>query len=1503
MNYNPYTLRLNQVMLGFLCLLFSISAYAEARPVTGPLNLTTVPLANATNTTVLPNLMFILDNSGSMRQDYTPDYMSDEFGTPGINERNCRDSGDDTSDDLAGDPHPWVGKGTATSTSATNSNARALDMCVIGDPPFMSPDMNTQYYDPEIRYIPGVNSDGESRDSQTDPTNVRTDSYNKQNSTQLKATTNFVNLTTQYPDRLWCDTNVSSDLNTTAKLAARCKQNIESDPVRGNYKYPDATYRYGRLSTNANPNQTVNSTMINAVIKTSGAPYYYKVETSEFCTGADLRVCTQSSDSTGAYTTAANSRWCKDTGLTDCQAVQNTNAGYVFPRYVGSASLGTAATTATGIIRITGSSNTNNSITSVVVNGVNIMSGTASNGTNSNANTRRNNLATSLATRINARGLYTATASNGNVTITAVASGTAGNGNFGVFTATSGVTFGSHSDPAGGADATPAAVISPPYKFKRIDIIPSNAPFAKASTRTDCVGETECTYAEEITNFANWYTYYRTRMQAMKSSASLAFKPIDTRYRVGYITIANQTTSGNYLAIDRFDPGAGKQKDLFYTRLFNATPSSSTPLREALALVGRLYAGKKPVGNSDPVQYACQQNFALLTTDGYWNGNAGVNIDNQPIGNYDDDSSQRPKYEGLTAASGTLSDVAKYYFDTDIRNEGNFGNCDGALDGVDVCGTPTEYPNQRMVTFTLGLGIDGTLLYTDDYKSATTGDFADIVAGTKNWPVPVADNATAIDDLWHAAVNGEGTYFSAKNPAQLTQGLNDALSQIEARIGAGAAAASSTLNPVANDNTAYVASYTSVKWTGNLEARSINTVTGRVNENALACVENVVRTPCPPPSFVDQPSNEPGGAVHYCVTPDVETAADCGSDNYDTDAKECRVQVQIGCEGTMQGTKGGTVVPKVGVTAEGEHFDTRNIKIKGTSGLQDFNLFNLTSIGLAGNFSKSFLMNNLSQWSTLTADQQENVTPENLIKFLRGQKLYENRSSNPEATRIFRLRETVLGDALESKPAFVGKPTFSYTDPGYLAFKEDNAERAGTVYIGTNDGMLHAFDSETLVERWAYIPSVVLPNLWKLADKNYATSHANFVNGDPIISDICVADCNDPAAAEWKTILVAGLNGGGRAFYALDITDPAEPKLMWEFTPANDGDLGYSYGQPVITKLANGTWVVLLTSGYNNIPDNNAFYNDPGVRNRQIPALFNSGSGDGFLYILNAVTGPQAMAKMPTNAGTVELPSGLGRITAYVEDAEKNNTALYVYGGDLLGNIWRFDINQPAAASVNPLKFATLYSDDDAQLPQPITARMELGQINGKRVVFAGTGKYLQIGDLDDTQVQSVYAIKDADVSSTLINPRNFLTQQVFDEPLDDIRTMDSPQPVDFVGGRGWFVDLPDDGERQTVAGQLILGTLVFPTTVPSNTVCSPAGYGWLNFLDYKTGGPIDNDVSARTKAPIVGLNIFYIGGKPVVSAVTAADPTPRLIPGVDFASNAIGFQKKRVIWRELIPD
>ncbi len=1048
-----------------------------------------------------------------------------------------------------------------------------------------------------------------------------------------------------------------------------------------------------------------------------------------------------------------------------------------------------------------------------------------------------------------------------------------------------------------------------PGRFIRTDIVPASSggtdsyPYpgtaTKAPTRTDCAGTT-CTYAEEMTNFANWWTYYQTRMQAMKSSVSRAFKSVDNTYRVGFSTISysGATDGSKFLSNGTFELA---HKNKWFTTLFAQNPSSSTPLRGALSKAGRYYADKV-TGETDPVLYSCQQNFSIISTDGYWNDSSSnaQNLTGGTVGDLDGGTTARPMYEGPTASSNSLSDVAKYYYDTDLRTSA-LGNCTGGTSSdfpsgnPDVCtnnvfiGSTDNNLKQHMTTFTMGLGADGTLNYTSDYQTATSGDFYNIKTGAANWSVPVSNTSTAVDDLWHAAVNGQGIYFSAKDPNQIITGFNNALSSITAKLGSAAAAATSTLNPVAGNNYAYVASYTTVKWIGNLEARTINTSTGVISKTATWCAENGLAGSCASPGTVVADTSG-SSTVYNCVVSGA-TAATCASPGvFDSGTSTCSTQIANSCTGTMAATVGATT-------------DTRNIYTANNAGTALVAFDAAYATANPANFAATHI-NGLNQWGSLTATQQTAAAGVNLINYLRGQNGYEMRASNVAANQLYRARETVLGDALESQPAFISNPVFNYTYPGYSAYKTAQASRAGTVYMGTNDGMMHAFAANTGTERWAYVPSMVIPNMWNLASTSYSTNHVNFVNGSPITTDICTANCTDAASAVWKTILVGGLNGGGRGYYALDITDPATPVLLWEFTPASDSDLGYTYGLPVVTRKADGTLVVLVTSGY----DNGTLRGNPLINNS--PA----GSGVGYLYVLNAANGA-IIDKISTGVGSAGTPSGLARIAGWNdESASGGNKVGYVYGGDLQGNVWRFDINSTAAATIGTgsvMKFATLFSDTAGTSPQPITTTPVLGLIANKRVIFIGTGKYLEKLDLSNTQPQTEYAIQDNDATSTLVNPRTTLTQQTLTMNANGTATRTSSNTSSCTfSGRGWYVDFPDiqtgqGSERVNIDSELVQGTLLVPTIVPSNTVCSPGGYGWLNSFNYETGCAVDtttNLSSQKYDSTIVGINIVYINNSPVVEIVTSTNPTPEIpTNAVPFSGASVGFKGKRVIWHELI--
>jgi len=259
-----------------------------------------------------------------------------------------------------------------------------------------------------------------------------------------------------------------------------------------------------------------------------------------------------------------------------------------------------------------------------------------------------------------------------------------------------------------------------------------------------------------------------------------------------------------------------------------------------------------------------------------------------------------------------LADVAKYYYDTDLRTT-TLGNCAGGTSTDFPSGNPDVCTNnvfvggndnnikQHMTTFTMGLGAEGTLTYTSDYLTATSGDYFSLANGLNsvNWPDPQTSNTSSqvqerIDDLWHAAVNGQGIYFSARDPDQIIAGFNTALSSIKAKLGSAAAAATSTLNPVAGNNFAYVASYTTVKWIGNLEARSIDTTTGVVTESATWCAENIVAPICASPGTVVADTSG-SSTIHNCVIAG-STAATCASPGvFDTASSQCRTEIPNAC--------------------------------------------------------------------------------------------------------------------------------------------------------------------------------------------------------------------------------------------------------------------------------------------------------------------------------------------------------------------------------------------------------------------------------------------------------------------------------------------------------------------------------------------------------------------------------------------------------------------------------
>ncbi len=991
----------------------------------------------------------------------------------------------------------------------------------------------------------------------------------------------------------------------------------------------------------------------------------------------------------------------------------------------------------------------------------------------------------------------------------------------------------------------------------------------------------------DFQNYANWATYYRTRVQMARNSIGLVMKDLDaTRFRVGFNTISTDNGSSSnfnttytkttniFLPIGEFDQGT--QKADFYSYLYGVGTGSSTPLRPALEKIGKYYAGRRMNGtaldsalttasSADPLQYSCQKNFTILTTDGYWNtgdepGGSGYvptrlngttaigNRDNTGNTYYDGTAVARPRLDdgrqqgsnwttGGSGVSNSLADIAEYFFDTDLRNPSDANTrCVGSVAGQNVCDNNVafEFPppnlpvervqNQRMTTYTVGLGLAGLLSYRSDYDTATTGDFYSIKQGTKPWPNPQTSGANVdsntvverVDDLWHTAVNGRGRYYSAGNPADLVSQLSDALSTITAATGTSAAAATSSQLPVSGDNYAFLGQYTTMLWEGNLKAFTIDTTTGAISGTAL------------------------------------------------WEAKT-------------------TLKSQVASTTDSRTVYFRNAAVVGTK-LSTFTYTNLNTAGLGSNFTNACSKSPApAQCPTLLAAgasvQAAANDGTNLVNFLRGQTANEDIVANATTSRLYRSRpNTPLGDIINASPVYVKKPAFRYTDTGYSTFQSINAARTAVAYVAANDGMLHAFRASDGVELWAYVPTAVMPNLYRLADANYDTSHRYFVDATPVVGDVF-------DGTNWRTILVGGLGAGGRGYYALDVTDPANPISLWEFSSADDNDLGFTFGNPVITKNKAGTWVVMFTSGYNNV----------------LP-----GNGNGHLFIRNAVTGAVLGGSLAskistfttgtTPAGTTSTPSELGKINPWI-DAETNNTATRVYAGDMLGYMWRFDFDDNIAptGAESMLLGRALTSGGVAQ---PITTKpvpFKIGSVSTLPAVAFATGRYLGVSDVGDTTRQSLYVIKETLGTTGLGTVRT--NAAIVAQSMSATRVV-TATAVDWSTKNGWYIDFAGTpaGERVNVDMLQSNKLLIVPSNQPSPSACNPGGNSVLYSFDL-TSGALTNTALTYTTL-IAGVNLIKLDGVlKVIIWDTTGNPTV-VTPTLPTGS---GVAVRRTSWRELI--
>ncbi len=931
------------------------------------------------------------------------------------------------------------------------------------------------------------------------------------------------------------------------------------------------------------------------------------------------------------------------------------------------------------------------------------------------------------------------------------------------------------------------------------------------------------TSAADQANFANWYSYYRTRTMAAVTAMALAYAPFNKNVRVAWQNINSSSSRiSNSTKIFKFvdDATTNYVRTRFYDWLFAMPASGGTPNRTAVKRVGTYFTNRTGAADNNPYwdrdvgkELVCRQNFHIQMTDGMWNSdnpttprNDTTNVTPLPDGRHFSTSDPESKIVWNEAGNSvvTMADLAFYYWSQDLQagvTSGVFSDAANRLkvpphiadtstnlfgtswatgtdarDNKEIYWNPVNDPANwpHLVQYMIGFGAAGTLGNND-----TT--YLGLRNGTIAWPVPVvsSDDGRKIDDMWHAALNSRGEYFAASSPSELVQALKKIINSIVARstTAVSASLSAAILSPAAES---FKAGYDTNDWTGTLTAHSVNS----------------------------------DGTVSTVAT-----------------------------------------------------WNGRDLLDARTSG----NRVILTSTGVgAGNgaaFSGSAVVNAINAVDSNFGTATSTPSGTDRLAWVRGDTSKEGTS--------FRQRNHLLGAVMNAQSLYVARPASGYRNiwpamsdeaqaeangEGYTKFLEDHATRAPTLYVAGNDGMLHAFDATTASdtypdtvdvtpspgkERWAYVPYSVygkLANWSSLTNFSFEPS----VDGTPVSRDVYFRSGTDKG---WHTILVAGLRYGGRGVYALDITDASASeftpgaKVLWEFNNTSTGgaNLGYTYGRPNIGRMANGQWVVLVPVGY--FPTGSTD-----------PAASNSFSS---LFVLDAQTG--ALIKEIKTPTTVSGISGTvaswGLTSPVLGDYQGDQIDDVAFAGDLQGNIWRFDLT---GASTNWKAELFFRPSNPGDRPVTVMPRLFADPIGGGMTVVFGTGKYLAAVDnvIDsNTKVQAVYGIRDSGFAGQPVveegSTATPLVEQVLSEQ-DSVRGLTTnPVPAENSSGvtiRGWYFDLyVSDGTSQTNKGERVVvdaaaltdtNRAVITTLIPQdNDPCDPAPRGAVMFVDAATGG------------------------------------------------------------------
>lgn len=541
-------------------------------------------------------------------------------------------------------------------------------------------------------------------------------------------------------------------------------------------------------------------------------------------------------------------------------------------------------------------------------------------------------------------------------------------------------------------------------------------------------------------------------------------------------------------------------------------------------------------------------------------------------------------------------------------------------------------------------------------------------------------------------------------------------------------------------------------------------------------------------------------------------------------------------------------------------------------------------------------------WAAIDSALQTNlakVTPASTADTLGQDRLNYIRGDKSKEGNPFRTRTKLLGDIVNSGIVYSGAPAGSVGPSNtYAGFYTANASRTSALFVGANDGMLHAFNATTGDELFGYIPSWMGPKLAALTSTNYNSNHQNYVDATPAVAEAQVGSAG--TSTDWKTVLVSGTGGGGSGVFALDVTDPtafSASKVMWEFTHADDADLGNVVGRPQIVKLRTSAprasaptyrWFAVVAGGVNNYVADNAFGGTYSTTGNPALFLLALDKAAGAAWDATGSTPNYYKISLPIDSTlSTTTPTGLINFRPIFGTAAE---VTQVYMGDLHGKLWKLDFslhgatewtmnklsayNKGTAASPQPYPLYIAKTGGSTPVVQPISmapsvmAGPIVGGIPSSYVGF-GTGKYLEASDKTSSTQNSIYEIYDNGSIRADSSPLSAAASVISGRSRLQSGTLNASTGVvavpPFVWGRaasdtdmtqrsGWVVDFASSGERlinnAAVSGNnLIFGSLI-PASSGATGSCTAAGGGGNSYTINIDSG---NGTSATSTVGLLG--------------------------------------------------